>query len=132
VVLGIIGMHAIGLHGSQHTDPGALAAPSAMPVTAAHSANVQAHGQVDVAVATLGEGAPLVSPVDLGHGMAGTAMLCVAVLVGAALARMLIRSRRGSSVPRPERVTTSTRVARRTDPQQTGPPLVRAFSVIRC
>jgi hypothetical protein len=132
VVLGIIGMHAIGLHGSQHADPGALAASSAMPVMGAHAAIVEAQGQVDVAVMNRGEDAPLVSPVDLGHSMAGMAMLCIAVLAGAALARMLIRSHRGSSVPPRKRVMTSTRVARRTDARQKGPPLVWAFSVIRC
>ncbi len=121
VVLGIIGMHAIGLHGSQHADPGGLAAPSAMsamPLMAGHDA--------------IAAPAALVSPLDLGHGMAGMVMLCIAVLVGAALARMLIRSQRGSRVPLRERVMTSRRAARRTDARQTGPPLVWAFSVIRC
>ena len=132
VVLGIIGMHAIGLHGSQHADPGALAASPAMPMMGAHSAIVEAHGQVDAAVMDLGKGAPSTSPFDLGHSMAGMAMLCIAVLAGAALALMLIRSHRGSSVPLRKRVMTSTRVARRTEARQKGPPPVWAFSVIRC
>jgi len=132
VVLGIIGMHAIGLHGSQHAGPGALAAPTEMSVMAGHGAMAESHGQGDTAVMDQSEGTALVSPLTLGHGTAGMAMLCIAVLVGAALARMLIRSHRCSRVLLRDRVMASSRVVRRTDARQTGPPVGLAVSVIRC
>ena len=103
-----------------------------MTVMPGQHAIARSHGKSDAAVMHLGEGAPLVSPLDLGHSMAGMAMLCIAVLVGAALARMLIRSHRRSSAPLRERVMTSVRFARLTNARQTGPPTVWAFSVIRC
>jgi hypothetical protein len=97
-----------------------------MPVMGAHHAITETHAQVDTAV---------MSPLEPGHGMGGMGgmgMLCIAVLIGATLARILIRSRRGSRLPLCERVMTLVRVARRTDARQNGPPLVWAFSVIRC
>jgi hypothetical protein len=131
VVLGIIGMHAIGLHGSQHSDPSGPAAPSAMPAMAGHDALPAQHGQSHGAV-TGHDDASLVSPLDLGHGTAGMAILCIAVLAGTALARMLLRSQRIPLAPLRERVMASMAPARRTDARQTGPPTVWAFSVIRC
>ena len=100
VVLGIIGMHAIGLHGSQHADPGGLAAPSAMPAMPDARDAIPAR-TVRPTGAVMGQGrAALVSPAGPRARMAGMAMLCIAVLVGGALAQMLIRSHRGSRVPR--------------------------------
>jgi len=138
VVLGIVGMHAIGLHGSQHADLGALAAPSSMPAMAAmaamaeHNAIAKPSGQGEGAVRHQGEVATLVSPLDLAHGMAGMAMLCIAVLVGAALVRLLVGSQRGWRAPLRDGVMTSMRAVRRTDARQTGPPVVWAFSAVRC
>jgi hypothetical protein len=131
VVLGILGMHAIGLHGSQHADSRALAAPPAMLVMNGEGPISASHEQGGAAVMDHDRGAAVASPLDLGHGMTGMAMLCIAVLVGAA-ALMLIRSQRGSRPPLRERLMTSMRVARRTLARQTGPPTAWAFSVIRC
>ena len=129
VVLGIIGMHAIGLHGIQHADPGSLAAPSAifaMPVTGHHDAIAATHGGSQAKVAVM------VPNLNLGHGVAGMAMLCIAVLIGFGLALRRIEHQRRSPVPLRQRMTTSVRADRRTDVRQTGPPVVLAFSVSRC
>ena len=141
MVLGIVGMHAIGLHGSQHGETGSgpsdasamsLMSPMSMEHDAPMVAMPRPHGQSEVDARGGNEVATLVSPRDLGHGMAGMTMLCVAVLVGATLAQMLTRSRHGRRLPLRERVMTSLHVTRPTVARQTRPPMVWAFSVIRC
>lgn len=135
IVLGILGMHGVDAHGMDlhgamaHAD----AATSSAPVTPVHEAVATAHPDSHSTTSSVTSGAGQRS--GDASGMTVMAMVCVAMLAGAAAALLDLIVRRG----RPPKVWDVRQPAPRTwrpDPRVlclgTGPPTVWRFSVIRC
>ncbi|MBM7507501.1 hypothetical protein JOE61_001315 [Nocardioides salarius] len=127
LVLGILGMHALGLHGVgvSHGAPasGVSVAPAADSTGTAveHGAH---HGTV--AAADEGHGLP--------HGAAEMVVLCAAMLAAAAGMLLALAGLRHRAPPvwAELRSALALRVTSRARPGGTGPPAVWEFSVVRC
>ncbi len=125
IVLGILGMHALNLHGSTTMEATPDMAGMSGPVEAlATSIAVDHHSQSVVAAPNRG-----------GHGAGDMMMLCLAMLVGSGIALLAVlvlrRGRRSSWHSTRSQLTVA---APRPVPSRagTGPPAAWAFSVIRC
>ncbi len=133
VVLGILGMHALGLHGtSMAVRHGDAATMPAAVATDSHSAT-HAALVAQLSGADAVHDALLTAPTGDRHDMGSMVMLCVAMLAAAAalvlgvlLARRLLRGWR----PVPTLHRSLLRLL--PSPAGTGPPPEWAFSVIRC
>lgn len=126
VLIGLFGMHVLGLHGIHHD-----AAP-AMVSSATHS-HATAHGSNTTASQADADPAPGAARAseccDHGQGM-GALMSCLALLVGSiVLAALVSRRARGTlTLPRVPRLDACFAFWR----ARAGPPYAMAFSVVRC
>lgn len=125
VVLGILGMHALNLHGTTTM--------SSMAGTTGHHEVPGTSEAAELELAPVG-GAVAGEPAQPGHGMGDMVMLCAAMLAVAGLALLTLlllhRVPRSSwSLARWRLVSLRGPVPARTG---SGPPSVWAFSVIRC
>ena len=125
LVLGILGMHALGLHGVSHGAPApgvSVAPPAGATGTAVeHGAH---HGTE--AAADERHGLP--------HGAAEMVVLCAAMLAAAAGMLLALAGLRHRAPPvwAELRAALALRVTSRDRPGGTGPPAVWEFSVVRC
>ena len=125
LVLGILGMHALGLHGVSHGAP----APGVSVAPAADSTGTAAeHGAHHGTEAAADEGhGPQ-------HGAAEMVVLCAAMLAAAAGMLLALAGLRHRAPPvwAELRAALALRVTSRARPGGTGPPAVWEFSVVRC
>ena len=128
VVLGILGMHALSLHGTVPTARAPVSAgvePGTASYAAGHGAGEGAHhGSGDGS--DHGEGLP--------HHGGGVVMLCLAMLAAAAGVLLALAALRHRAPPvwAELRAAVARRVTARARPGGTGPPPVWEFSVVRC
>lgn len=133
IVIGILGMHAIDLHGAhvgggdQRTDHHAAPAAAAPAAAAVHhrSRSTTADATADAPDA----------PTDAGGDPGGMVMLCMAMLAGASVLALVLRRlhRDGrAGLPAPLVRWSTVRVGAVAAYLGTGPPPVCRFSVIRC
>ena len=125
LLLGILGMHALGRHGVSHGAPApgvSVAPPAGATGTAVeHGAH---HGTE--AAADEGHGPQ--------HGAAEMVVLCAAMLAAAAGMLLVLAGLRHRAPPvwAELRSALALRVTSRARPGGTGPPAVWKFSVVRC
>ena len=125
LLLGILGMHALGLHGVSHGAPApgvSVAPPAGATGTAVeHGAH---HGTE--AAADEGHGPQ--------HGAAEMVVLCAAMLAAAAGMLLVLAGLRHRAPPvwAELRSALALMVTSRARPGGTGPPAVWKFSVVRC
>lgn len=126
LVAGILGMHALGSHGTPAAGTAVVAHASPDP-HAAHEHGAAASGP-GISSASAHEGAD-----GSGHGLGGMVVLCTVMLAAAALGLLALLVAR---LVRRVRLVRLARLAARIQPvcwtRGTGPPPVWEFSVIRC
>jgi hypothetical protein len=131
LVIGIVGMHALGSHGAPAT-VAALATHAGPDQQAAHEHGAAVVVALTPSTASHGDGAGDTSANGSGHGL-GVVMLC-AVMLGAAALRLLALLATGHL--RRVRLKVFAPLAATVRPRHLvrghGPPPVWQFSVIRC
>jgi hypothetical protein len=135
VLFGILGMHALNNHGAM-ASPAAtggghqMSAMSAMAGAATDAAAVAAGEQGEHPIASFATAVPNTSGGD--HGPVGMLMVCLAMLVAAAIA-LTVAVRTGQPLRWLDRPRwTRSRRRPQTLVRGTGPPPIWEFSVIRC
>ena len=140
LVAGILGMHALASHGAPATPmanlgiatPGATSGHQAA-MTSDGTSDAQAHAATTAAAPTAHADASSGTGPGSGHDLGGMVMLCVVMLAAAAPTLLLLRAIR---IVRPLLPATFLPAAVRARTGQwvraAGPPLLWAFSVIRC
>lgn len=135
VVLGIVGMHALSMHGVMGiSDHSAMTNPATSPVAGAHGDMLGASDVITTAGAADAGMSGTEPQKGEGHSLGSMVMLCFAMLAataGALLLLLLSLRRRPSAWV--HRVIVPVTVTKWVTAQLgTGPPYVWQFSVIRC
>lgn len=129
VLCGLLGMHALGSHGTSHASgqgAGHVSSHDTGHDTGHHAGHHAGHGAGSAAAI-----ASYALPSSGDEAETAVSVLCLALLVGAAVALVL---RTGWRLPRPRAQRLSSQVSRpvRVWRRGAGPPYVWEFSVLRC